>query len=72
METCTFIDFINVLKPWLSDDYIRKAGLDETGNFRLQFIDGGVKNYRVDECTASHIKDVIAMLEKNGIAVEKL
>ena len=72
MEACTFIDFINVLKPWISDDYIRKAGMDEKGNFRLQFIDGGVKNYRVDECTADQIKDVIGMLEKSGIAVEKL
>ena len=72
MEACTFIDFINVLKPWLSDDYIRKAGLDENGNFRLQFTDGGVKNYRVDECTADQIKNVVAMLEKNGIAFEKL
>jgi hypothetical protein len=72
MEACSFIDFITVLKPWLNDDYIRKAGLDENGNFRLQFVDGGAKLYRVDDCTGDQIEDVIAMLQENGIAVEKL
>jgi hypothetical protein len=72
METCSFIDFINVLKPWLNDDYVRKAGLDEDGNFRLQFVDGGVKLYQVSDCTRDQIKDVIAMLQESGIAVEKL
>lgn len=72
MEACSFIDFINVLKPWLNDDYIRRAGLDEDGNFRLQFVDGGVKLYRVDDCAGDQIKNVIAMLQENGIAVEKL
>lgn len=72
MAACTFIDFISVLKPWLSDDYIRKAGLDENGNFKLQLIDGGVKRYQVNDCTEDQINDVIAMLQDNGIAVEKL
>jgi len=72
MEACKFIDFINVLKPWLNDDYIRRAGLDEDGNFRLQFVDGGAKLYRVDDCTGDQVKDVVAMLLENGIAVEKL
>lgn len=72
MESCTFIDFISVLKPWLNDDYVRKAGLDEKGNFRLQLTDGGVKNFKVSECNENRIKEVIAMLQGNGIPVEKL
>lgn len=72
MDACSFIDFINVLKPWLNSDYIRKAGLDDDGNFRLQLVDGGVKNYRVGDCNGDQIEDVIAMLQENGVAVEKL
>ena len=69
MEACTFIDFIGVLKPWLNEDYIRKAGLDENGNFKLLLVDGGVKSYRVNDCTGDQINDVIAMLKESGIAV---
>lgn len=72
MKACNFVDFIDVLKPWLNDDYIRKAGLDENGRFRLQLTDGGVKNYRVDGCTKDQIKDVMEMLAAKGIPVEKI
>ena len=72
MEACKFIDFMKILEPWLNDDYIRKAGLDDTGNFRLQLVDGGTKNYRVDDCSEAQIKNVIEMLQKRGVPVEKL
>jgi len=72
MESCNFIDFMNVFKPWLNADYIRKAGMDDNGNFRLQLVDGGIKNYRIDNCTQAQLKDVVAMLQSNGIPVEKL
>ena len=40
MQTCSMMDFIQVLKPWLDRDYIRKGYLDSKGNFRLFFTDG--------------------------------
>ena len=38
METCSFIDFIKILTPWLDSDYIRKGYLDKKGNFKLFFV----------------------------------
>jgi hypothetical protein len=71
MQTCSFIDFIQVLKPWLDSDYIRKGYLDPKGNFRLFFADGGQKAYRIDDCSEAHLKEVFEMMIKKGIPVEK-
>jgi hypothetical protein len=70
METCRFIDFIEVLKPWLNRDYVRKGHLDGRGNFTLFFADGGEKAYRVDDCSQSRVTEVIEMLRERGIPVE--
>ena len=71
MTACTFVDFMQVLKPWLNDDYIYQARLDDKGNFTLIFVDGGQKNYRVDDCTAAQLKDVVELMKKNGVVVFK-
>jgi hypothetical protein len=71
MQTCTFIDFIQVLKPWLDSDYIRKGYLDKKGYFRLFFADGGEKVYHIDDCSEARLKEVFEMMIKNGIPVEK-
>ena len=71
METCSFIDFIQVLTPWLDSDYIRKGFLDKKGNFRLFFADGGEKVYRIDDCSEARLKEVFEMMIKKGIPVEK-
>ena len=47
MNTCTFIDFMQTLRPWLNDDYIHTARFDDRGNFTLMFVDGGQKVYQV-------------------------
>ena len=47
MSTCTFIDFMQTLTPWLNDDYIHTARIDDKGNFTLMFVDGGQKVYQV-------------------------
>ena len=71
METCSFIDFIQVLTPWLDGDYIRKGYLDKDGNFRLFFTDGGEKVYRIDDCSETRLKEVFQMMIQKGIPVEK-
>ncbi|MBW2428276.1 MAG: hypothetical protein JRF56_04905 [Deltaproteobacteria bacterium] len=71
MNTCTFIDFMQALKPWLNDDYIRQARFDDKGNFTLMLVDGGQKVYHVDDCTAAQLKDVVALMKKNGVPVLK-
>lgn len=71
MESCRFVDFLQVMKPWLDSDYIRKGYLDKDGNFKLFFSDGGEKTYRIDDCTEARLKEVFDMLIKKGIPVEK-
>ena len=71
MKTCTLVDFMQALKPWLNDDYIQQARLDDKGNFTLIFVDGGQKVYHVDDCTAGQLKNVVELLKKNGVLVLK-
>ena len=40
MKTCNLSDFMKALTPWLDDDYIRKAYMDDNGHFVLLFADG--------------------------------
>jgi hypothetical protein len=35
------------------------------------FVDGGQKDYQVDDCTAAQLKDTIELLKKNGVPVFK-
>jgi hypothetical protein len=71
MQTCTFVDFIQVLKPWLDSYHIRKGYLDKNGNFRLFFTDGGQKVYHIDDCSEARLMEVFEMLINRGIPVEK-
>jgi hypothetical protein len=71
MEACSFIDFIKILTPWLDSDYIRKGYLDQKGNFKLFFADGGEKVYRIDDCTEDRLKEVLETIHKKGIPIEK-
>ena len=71
MESCRFIDFLEVMKPWLDRDYIRKGYLTKNGDFKLFFSDGGEKTYHIDDCTEARLKEVFDMLIKKDIPVEK-
>ena len=72
MKTCTFSYFIQTLKPWLNDDYIRKASFDGKGSCRLFFVDGGQKVFQIDECSEAQLKDIIAVMQKNSVQVENI
>ena len=69
MSTCTFIDFIQTLKPWLNDNYIHQARFDDKGDFTLTFVDGGQKKYHIDDCSSKQLDDVIGLMKKNGVKV---
>ena len=71
MNTCTFVDFMQTLKPWLNDDYIRRAHYNDEWHFTLMFVDGGQEVYQVDDCNAAQLNDVIALLKENGVPVFK-
>lgn len=69
MEKCTFIGFMQALKPWLNDDYIQHARFDEKGRFSLTFVYGGQKIYQVDDCSAAQSKDAVEILKENDVPV---
>ena len=69
MNTCTFIDFMQALKPWLNDDYIQHARFDDKGNFTLTLVNGGKKVYHVDDCTVAQINEAVELMKKNGVPV---
>ena len=71
MHTCSLADFMEALKPWLSSEYIRKAYIDEQGNFVVYFVDGVKNVYRIDDCSGEQLKEVLKDYEAKGIPVAK-
>ena len=45
METCTLSQFVSSLKPWLSGDYIRSAGIDENDLLRISSQNTRTRHY---------------------------
>jgi hypothetical protein len=70
METCTFSNFMETLKPWLHGDYIHRATLDEEGRFVLLFSDGGQRVFQLEGCSQAEVEKVMEVMRNNGIKVE--
>jgi hypothetical protein len=70
METCTFSDFMETLKPWLSADYIHRAKMEGEGRFVLLFSDGGQRVFQIDDCNRSQVEAIVESMKQNGIRVE--
>jgi beta-lactam-binding protein with PASTA domain len=71
MTSCAFIDFIQVLKPWLNDNYIKQAQITAEGKFTILFVDGGQQEYQVTDCSASDLEEAIQLLSSNGVHITK-
>ena len=69
MESCTLNGFMAVLQPWLNDDYVAEAYVNEHNQVVLQFTDGVKKIFRIDDCTAHQLAAVLEDLRSRGIAV---
>lgn len=68
METCSLHDFIRSIKPWLSENYIRKAHINPDGDFVLDFTDGVRNIYRIDDCSKDQLMAVLSDLKEKGVA----
>ena len=71
MKTCSLNDFMVEIKPWLDQDHIREAHLDDKGHFVLQFLDGMKNVYYIDDCNEDQIKEVLKDLKSRGIPVKE-
>jgi len=70
MKTCNLSDFMQALTPWLDDDYIRKAYVDDNGHFVLLFMDGVKNVFHIEDCEKSQLKAILEDLKKKGVPVE--
>ena len=70
MKICNLSDFMKALTPWLDDDYIRKAYVDDNGHFVLLFTDGVKNVFHIEDCETSQLKAILEDLKKKGIPVE--
>ena len=71
MKKCSLNDFMTEINPWLDQDYIREAHVDEKDHFVLQFLDGTKNVYYIDDCNAEQIKAVLKDLKSKGISVKE-
>ncbi|MDR4505177.1 MAG: hypothetical protein MRK01_10355 [Candidatus Scalindua sp.] len=71
MNTCSLSDFMEILKPWLSRDYLQKASLDKEGRLIVLFTDGIQNVYHIKDCTADQLKEILDDFKKRGIEVEE-
>ena len=69
MKTCSLNDFMTEINPWLDNDYIKEAHMDDKGHFVLQFRDGTKNVYYIDDCNEAQVKGVLNDLQKKGIQV---
>jgi hypothetical protein len=63
-------DFMKALNPWLNDDYIRNAYMDDKGHFILLFKDGVKNVYHIEDCSKSQLQEILEDLKKKGVPVE--
>ena len=56
------------MQPWLDNDHIRKAHLDDKGHFVLHFQDGMKNVYDVDDCSHGHVEQILKDLAARGIS----
>ena len=71
MTSCAFIDFIQILKPWLNDNYISQARIDAEEKFTILFVDGGQQEYTITDCSTSDLDEAVQLLRSNGIRITK-
>ena len=69
MKTCNLDDFLEGIHPWLSTEYIRKAYLDDDGNFVVAFKDGVKNVYHINDCNEARLKAILTDFQEKGIAV---
>jgi hypothetical protein len=67
MNTCTFVNFMQALKPWLKDDKILQASFDGNGKFTVVFVDGAKNLYHVNDCTSEQLEEAVELLRKHGV-----
>jgi hypothetical protein len=61
---------MRALTPWLDDEYIVKAYLDDRGHFVLLFTDGVKNVYSIEDCEVAQLKSILEDLKGKGVTVD--
>jgi hypothetical protein len=69
MKTCMLTDFMESMKPWLSNDYIHMAYLNENDHLVLLFKDNVQNVYRIDDCSKKQLMSLLTDLKNKGVDV---
>jgi len=69
MKKCSLNDFMEELKPWLDNDHIKEAFIDNKGHLALMFRDGMKNVYAIDDCNQAQVEGVLKELKDKGIPV---
>lgn len=71
MDTCLLTNFLDSLKPWLSNDYIHMAYLDENDHLVLLFKDNVQNVYNIEDCSKMQLVSLLADLKSKGVHVRE-
>ncbi|MCK4837658.1 MAG: cell division protein FtsQ [Desulfobulbaceae bacterium] len=69
MKSCSLNDFMQELEPWLDNDHIKEAFIDDGGHLTLLFTDGMKNVYGIDDCNKTQVEAVLQDLKDKGIPV---
>lgn len=69
MTTCTMNHFLEAVKPWLDQDYIRSVQLRADGAFILNFADNVKNIYHIEDCESGQLAEILANFRQKGIPV---
>ena len=69
MKSCSLTDFMQELEPWLDQDHIKEAFIDNNGHLVLMFRDGMKNVYGIDDCNKTQVEAVLQDLKDKGIPV---
>ena len=71
MKRCSLSDFMEIITPWLSSEYLRRVYKDDKGHILLEFRDGVNDVYQIEDCTEEQLTEVLEGFKEKGIRVEE-
>lgn len=72
MKQCSLDHFIESLRPWLDNNYIRNVVIDKKGHVTFTFMDGIKDTYQITGCDKAYVKKVCKEISMRGIPVKEL
>jgi hypothetical protein len=69
LKECLLDDFLEMMARWLSSDTVQKVYLNNAGQLVMHFTDGARSVYRITDCSAAHVRDVLEGFQEKGIDV---